>query len=92
MEWIKLSDQKPKNKQRCIIAYNGFSKYGFVDIATYSADLHEVDEYDFPNKDDGFYDFDSECGHFKFKDVIAWMPAPEFPTNIAEELKNASLH
>jgi hypothetical protein len=40
--------------------------------------LHEVDEYDFPKHEAGWYNYDSEYGYYKIENVIvAYMPLPE---------------
>ena len=59
----------PYDGQEVLIAID----LGIYYIATYSSKLKEVDEYDFTDEDgDGFYEYDSEWGYFKFNDVVAW--------------------
>ena len=50
----------------------------FVDKARWSDDLHKVDEFDFPVEHrPGWYDYDSEYGHYEVPNVVAWMSLPE---------------
>ncbi len=50
----------------------------YVDTASWSDDLHKVDEFDFPVEHrPGWYGYDSEYGHYEITDVVAWMSPPQ---------------
>lgn len=54
----------------------------FVEMAKYSKNLYKVDKYDFPNKKRaGWYKYDSECGFYEIRDVIAWTYFPVYEGN-----------
>lgn len=49
-------------------------------IATFACNLEEVDEYDFRGRRRaGWYDYDSEYGHYELERVAYWMPLPKLP-------------
>ena len=73
--WIFVSERLPDERKKCLVTF----KSGYAGIMYYAPDLHRVDEYDFCDKkgEAGWYDYDSEWGHYSRDDVIAWMPFPE---------------
>lgn len=73
--WIPVSERPPEDEQKCLISIDDM-----VDIARYSTNLYEVDEYDFYGKNgvSGFYYYDDEeYGYLQVCNVEAWMPLPE---------------
>jgi hypothetical protein len=75
-KWIPVN-QPPKASGRYIVSMRHVT-YDVVETASYSTDLHEVDEYDFPKHEAGWYNYDSEYGYYKIENVIvAYMPLPE---------------
>ena len=77
--WIPCSERLPEKAGRYLVTYgSNLDGYRQVCMKMYSPNLHNVDEFDFPNKKrPGWYDYDSEYGHYEWDDVIAWMPLPE---------------
>ena len=77
--WIPCSERLPEDGQRCIVTTKGRLSYSYCEIASYSNNLYNVDEFDFYDKKNtsGFYNYDSEYGYYENTDVIAWMPLPE---------------
>lgn len=81
-EWIPCSERLP-NKQECEQSdgeFLCFTKYGGIQVYSYSENLYKLDEYDFAymKKDkakNGFYDYDTEYGYMKV-DIVAWMLLP----------------
>lgn len=73
--WIPVN-QPPKASGRYIVTMHFFDN-DFVEMANYSTDLHTVDKYDFPKHKAGWYNDDSEYGHYELDDIVAWMPRPE---------------
>lgn len=48
-----------------------------VEIARYTDNLYEVDEYDFDDKKRvGWYKYDSDYGYYELEDVKAWQELP----------------
>lgn len=73
--WIPVN-QPPKASGRYIVTRHFFDN-DFVEMANYSTDMHTVDKYDFPKHKAGWYNDDSEYGHYELDDIVAWMPKPE---------------
>lgn len=73
--WIPVN-QPPKASGRYIVTRHFFDN-DFVEMANYATDLHTVDKYDFPKHKAGWYNDDSEYGHYELDDIVAWMPKPE---------------
>lgn len=77
--WISCKDKLPeKSGYYLVTVASNFTKDRGVSMAGFHPDLFKVDEYDFANKKGvgGWYDYDSENGHYLVDDVVAWMPIP----------------
>lgn len=74
-KWIPVN-QPPKASGRYLVTTR-FLKHSQIEIADYATDLHKVDEYDFPKHEAGWYNYDSEYGHYAIDNVIAWMSLPK---------------
>lgn len=77
VEWIPVSDRLPEDRQKCLVAAKSISDEIGVALATYFTNLYKNDKA-------GWYGYDSRCGYWKIKDVIAWMPY-ELPEPYREE-------
>lgn len=77
--WIPCSERLPDKAGEYLVTHgSNLDGYRRVGIKMYSPNLHNVDKFDFPNKKrPGWYDYDSEYGHYEWNDVIAWMLLPE---------------
>lgn len=77
MEWILCKDELPKNNRVKYLITRKMFLYpdNTVEIAYFSNNLKEVDEYDFDEARAGFYSYD-EGGYYEIKNVVAWMECP----------------
>lgn len=74
-QWIPCSEP-PKQDDRYLITKDIFGGR-YVDLASYAVNLNTVDEYDFPEKKSGWYNYDDESGFYEINNIIAWMPLPD---------------
>lgn len=74
--WIDAKTNPPKEQGKYLCAMGSFC----IDICSYALNLEKVDEYDFyKQKRSGWYQYDSEYGHFERDDVTHYMPLPDPP-------------
>lgn len=79
--WISVKDRLPEKEGKYMV-YKESECFKSTSTAWFSLDLHEFDEYDFPNKHrPGWNNYDSECGYYEECGVTHWMPLPEPPEN-----------
>lgn len=74
-KWIPVN-QPPKASGRYIVTRHFFDN-DFVEMANFATDLHTVDKYDFPKHKAGWYNDDSEYGHYELDDIVAWISRPK---------------
>jgi hypothetical protein len=77
--WIKTSERQPTVKDVYLVAYQ-FLDFIAYDTCRWAPNLHEVDEYDFPEdicNHSGFYEYDSEYGYYERK-PLAWQPIEDY--------------
>ena len=78
-KWIPVSERLPETDGQYLCQV-GYIRTVCFEVLRFSNDLYSVDEYDFEKCKGknacGFYEYDSEWGHFAV-DVVAWMPLPE---------------
>ena len=76
MNWISVKDRLPTENGDYLVAIDCFGKHRYIKSVSWANDLHEFDKWDFPVEDyrevGGFYDFDSDFGHYEVSDVLAW--------------------
>lgn len=72
--WIPVSEGFPKKDGEYLVTVSSFCGE-IVFKCSFATDLHEIDEYDFPEHKCGFWDSDSEWGYLEVDDVLAWMPS-----------------
>lgn len=83
-EWIPVTEQ-PKPGQYLVhkLYDHGYGEHHSYDILTFTDNLNKVDKYAFHGKEykrPGWFDYDSEYGHFECGDNIThYMPLPEPP-------------
>lgn len=84
--WITVRERLPEKAGAYLVCEtwdNGHGVMYNVRVVSYSLNLNNVDEYAFhgkKNKRPGWFDCDSEYGHYETgKDITHWMPLPEFP-------------
>lgn len=74
--WIDAKTNPPKEQGKYLCAIGRFC----IDICSYALNLEKVDECDFyKQKRSGWYQYDSEYGHFERDDVTHYMPLPDPP-------------
>ena len=75
-DWISVKDRLPARNGRYLCLID--SK--FYMILSFAKKLKAVDKYDFKNVNrPGFYEYDSEYGHYEINNITHWMPLPERP-------------
>lgn len=83
MEWTKCRERLPSEDGRYLVVQNLFGRAQMIKVCSFSNDLYNVDEYDFPKKDyknkAGWYGCDNETGYYEVASVTHWMPLPEYP-------------
>lgn len=74
-EWISVKDRLPKKNDRylCVLENR------VITICSFARNLKKVDKYDFNSNKSGWYDYDSEWGHYEISNVTHWKPLPELP-------------
>lgn len=76
-EWIPVFERLPENDGHYLVTWVD-GNYQTVDIKGFANHLCEIDEIDFGNKThSGWYEYDSEYGHYEWDGVVAWMPLPK---------------
>lgn len=74
--WIPVSEQLPDKDGSYLVTYTP----GLITKLYFSKCLSDVDAYDFPveegYKRPGWYEYDSEYGHYEYENVTAWMELP----------------
>ena len=80
MKWNKCSKSLPPEDGQYLIVQNLFDVTQMIKTCYFTDDLHEMDELDFPDEQrPGFYDYDSEYGHYECTNVTHWMELPPLP-------------
>lgn len=79
--WTPVTERLPKaDDKRFLVCAKRFNGEPYVHICYHAKNLHEFDEYDFPNENrPGWYFYDSEYGWVEKEDVTHWMPLPNPP-------------
>lgn len=81
VKWISVKDRLPEKEGKYLV-YKESECFKSTGTAWFSLDLHEFDEYDFPNKHrPGWNNYDSESGYYEECGVSHWMLLPEPPEN-----------
>lgn len=75
-QWISCTERLPDTEGRYLCTQL-LSGDPYIMVYSFSLDLYDIDEYDFPNHGAGWYDLDSEYGYCEESNVVAWMPLPE---------------
>lgn len=76
MNWIDAKTNPPTEQGKYLCAMGRFC----IDICSYAFNLEKVDECDFyRQRRSGWYQYDSEYGHFERDDVTHYMPLPDLP-------------
>lgn len=83
--WIPCSKRLPEEDGAYLVTVEMVVGKPRIDIRSYAKDLNKVDEYDFPEHKCGWYDYDSEFGHWEDTAVTAWMPLPAKPYKAESE-------
>jgi len=78
--WIPVTERLPEPGGYLVCKKHdyGYGVHYSLQIVSYTDNLNKIDKYDFPgkkNKRPGWFDYDSEYGHFETgNDIFAWMP------------------
>jgi len=80
MKWNKCSRILPPKEGQYLVVQNLFNVTQIIKTCFFTNNLHEVDEFDFPEEQcSGFYNYDSEYGHYECTNVTHWMELPPLP-------------
>ena len=75
-KWIPVSEGLPEDGDY-LVTVERIVGEPCIDMKSFAKDLNKIDEFDFPERKCGWYDYDSEWGYWEDTEVIAWMPEPE---------------
>lgn len=77
-DWISVAKNGlPKKNGRYLCTVNNIG-FDFVEVVSFANNLSKVDEFDFFGYNRaGWYDYDSEVGHYEVTDVVAYMELPK---------------
>lgn len=79
MKWINIKDRLPNKDGEYLVVYQCF-QYRLIRIFHFSLNLHEIDEFVFPNeKRPGWYEPDEEVFYFERTGITHWAELPELP-------------
>ena len=78
-KWIPTAERLPDKDGTFLVTEQAWNvKTRWVRIASYAQNLRKTDPLDFKGKRHaGWFDYDSEYGHYELSDIIAWMPLEE---------------
>lgn len=78
-KWIPTAERLPDKDGTFLVTEQAWNvKTRWVRIASYAQNLQKIDPLDFKGKRHaGWFDYDSEYGHYELSDIIAWMPLKE---------------
>ena len=80
MNWIKCTEQLPKEDGDYLVVKSIMGFYNKVDVCSFTRNLHKLDAFDFPKeKRPGWYEHDSETGYFEWTGILYWAELPEMP-------------
>ncbi len=77
--WIKTSERQPTEKGLYLVV-SDILGYHVYETCRWTPNLHDVDEYDFPDNicnHSGFYEYDDEWGYYEIK-PLAWQPIEDY--------------
>ena len=78
--WIPVTERLPEGDNRILVCSKLRDGQYWQSVCRFANNLHEVDEYDFPNeRRPGFYYYDDEYGWIEKTGVTHWMPLPQPP-------------
>ena len=76
--WIPCSERLPERDGEYLVTITDVIGKPMIRMRSFAKNLKKVDPYDFVNaKGCGWYDYDSEVGHWRDTDVKAWMEFPK---------------
>lgn len=88
-EWVPVTERLPEKDGKYLVCEKWDCGYGAIyniRVVSYSLNLNKVDKYDFHGKEykrPGWFDYDSEYGHFETgRDITHWMPLPTPPKEV----------
>lgn len=77
-EWISVKERLPSEKSRCLVYIRAHNKWrGYMKTVWFTPCYEGVEDHLQGKK--MWYDYDSEYGDYKIRDVTHWMPLPEPP-------------
>lgn len=82
MKWVSVRDRLPDKDGDYLVVKSIMGMYSKIDVCAFTMNLHEADEFDFPDEDrPGWYEYDSETGYFEWTGITHWAELPELPTD-----------
>ena len=82
MGWVSVRDRLPDKDGEYLVVKSIMGMYNKIDVCAFTLNLHEADEFDFPDEDrPGWYEYDSETGYFEWTGITHWSELPELPTD-----------
>lgn len=76
-DWIPVKNGLPEKNGTYLCTENSIG-FDFVEVLSFANNLSNVDDFDFFGFNHaGWYDCDSEVGHYEVKNVVAWMELPK---------------
>ena len=81
--WIPISERLPKKNGRYLTIHLLMTTppQPWIEVLWFAKNLYKEDKYDFADQkgNAGFYNYDSEYGHYVVDGISHWMPLPDPP-------------
>lgn len=86
VNWTKCTERLPEKGGEYLVVKSIMGVYNKIDVCGFSLNLHETDEFDFPDEDrPGWYEHDSETGYFEWTGILYWAELPEMPDEVKKD-------
>ena len=80
VNWTKCTERLPDKGGEYLVVKSIMGVYNKIDVCGFSLNLHETDEFDFPDEDrPGWYECDAETGYFEWTGILYWAELPDMP-------------
>ena len=86
VNWTKCTERLPDKGGEYLVVKSIMGVYNKIDVCGFSLNLHETDEFDFPDEDrPGWYECDAETGYFEWTRILYWAELPEMPAGVKKD-------